>query len=111
MSPGVKALAPAIYATLLGAGGVTRPPDPIQGKPTLAAAQAAFEALPPVRILFDNGAGRSPGQPYPGFERSFPRWPVPGRHAASWYLAASGTLTASKPTGSGSDRFTWNTRA
>jgi hypothetical protein len=36
---------------------------------------------------------------------------VPGRHAASWYLAPGGALTASKPTASGSDTFTWNKRA
>jgi uncharacterized protein len=112
MSPGVKALAPAIFQGILGVPGVTLPPDPLQGKPTLAAAKAAFEALPPVRILFDNGAGGSqPGAPVPGFERSFARWPLPGTRAASWYLAPGGALAASPPGSSGSDTFTWNPRA
>jgi predicted acyl esterase len=112
LSPGVRALAPTVFQALVGVPGVTLPPDPIQGKPTLAAAKAAFEALPPVRILFDNGAGGSqPGQPYPGFEHSFARWPLPGTHAASWYLAPGGALASSKPTTSGSDAFTWNSGA
>jgi len=46
----------------------TLPSDPIQQQPTLAGAQAAFDAQPPIRVLFDNGAGNSnPGWPYPGF--------------------------------------------
>ena len=39
---------------------VTLPADPIQLLPTYDAALAAFEALPQVRVLFDNGAGPSP---------------------------------------------------
>ncbi len=41
----------------MGIPGVQLPDDPIQQEPDFAAALAAFEALPPVRILFDNGAG------------------------------------------------------
>jgi predicted acyl esterase len=111
MSPAVTALAPGMFRGVVGVRGVTLPADPIQGKGTLAAAKAAFEALPPVRILFDNGAGRQPGQPYPGFERSFARWPLPGTHAGSWYLAPGGALASSKPTASGSDTFIWNKAA
>ena len=48
------------------------PPDPIQEEPTYEGALAAFEALDPIRILFDNGAGGDPGKPNPGFEQSFP---------------------------------------
>ena len=52
----------------------------------------------PIRVLFDNGAGSStPGDPVPGFEQSFPRFPIPGTQARSWYLAAGGALTAAKP--------------
>ena len=36
---------------------ITLPADPIQSLPNYAAALAAFQALAPVRILFDNGAG------------------------------------------------------
>ena len=111
MPDSVKALAPAVFAGVMGVDGVTLPPDPIQGKPSLAAARAAFEGLPPVRILFDNGAGRSPGQPYPGFEQSFARFPLPGTTAASWYLESGGVLAPAEPVSTGADTFTWNTDA
>ena len=111
MPDSVKALAPAVFAGVMGVDGVTLPPDPIQGKPSLAAARTAFEGLPPVRILFDNGAGRSPGQPYPGFEQSFARFPLPGTTAASWYLESGGALAPAKPVSTGADTFTWNTDA
>ena len=62
---------------------MTLPDDPIQGEATYAAARGAFEALPPVRILFDNGAGgASPGAPVAGFERAFSRFPR-ARHDAA----------------------------
>ena len=49
---------PRLYQVAMGVGGVTLPADdPIEDEPTYATALAAFEALPPVRVLFDNGAG------------------------------------------------------
>ena len=63
---------------------MTLPPDPIQLQPTYAGALAAFEALPPIRVLFDNGAGGSaPGEPLPGFEQSLPSFPIPGTERAA----------------------------
>jgi predicted acyl esterase len=67
-------------------------------------------------VLFDNGAGRSPtqtstaGDPYPGFEASFPSLPVPGTVAKRWYLGPKGVL-ADKPAGSGIDWYTANPKA
>jgi predicted acyl esterase len=40
-----------------GHPGLTLPPDPIQEHSSFPAAKSAFERIPPVRILFDNGAG------------------------------------------------------
>jgi uncharacterized protein len=94
----------------MGIDGVTLPPDPIQDEPTYEGALAAFEKLPPVRILFDNGAGREAGEPYPGFERSFERFPVPGTTARTWFLARGGALKDA-PGAAGVDRFTWNAKA
>jgi putative CocE/NonD family hydrolase len=109
---GIPGIAPTIYQTVLGVPGITLPPDPIQSEPDFASAKAAFEAQPPVRILFDNGAGgTSPGQPLPAFEQSFSRFPLPGTQARSWYLGADGTLTDAKPTAAGSDPFTWDKAA
>jgi hypothetical protein len=83
-------------------GGVVLPPDPIRQIPTYRAALAAYERLPQVRVLFDNGAGRSPsdtvtpGDPYAGFEQSFSRFPIPGTVPAQ-----SAEL----------DHFSWNATA
>ena len=88
LSDATKALAPTVFSTAMGIDDVTLPTDPIQSEPSYPAALAAFQALKPIRVLFDNGAGSStPGAPYPGFEQSFSRFPIPGTQAQSWYLA------------------------
>src|SRR3954467_12545723 len=105
-SAAVKGGAPVIYQAAMGVPGVTMPRDPIQEQPTYASALAAFEQLPSIRILFDNGAGGSqPGQPLPGFERSFERFPIPGTTARSWSLAAGGALADKPPARAGVDAF------
>jgi predicted acyl esterase len=97
-----RAAAPVIYQQAMGLPQddvVTMPFDPIQALPTYSTALAAFEKLRSVRVLFDNGAGKSPtgqataGNPYPGFERSFSQLPIPGTAARQWYLGPNGTLT------------------
>jgi predicted acyl esterase len=112
LSSAQKSLAPAIYATAMGVPGVHLPPDPIQQRPTFDAALSAFQALPNVRILFDNGAGgSSPGQPFAAFERSFDRFPIPGTHAESWYLADDGKLKGGNRSRAGAEAFTWDRKA
>jgi uncharacterized protein len=105
----IQAAGPAIYQFAMGIPGVTMPPDPIQEKPTYASALKAFERLPSIRILFDNGAGgSSPGQPKPAFEHSFARFPIPNTNARSWYLAPNGDLTAKRTPGRHANSFRWN---
>ena len=111
-SAAIRAAAPAIYQEAMGITGVTLPRDPIPEQPTYDAALAAFEQLPPIRVLFDNGAGGpSAGMPSPGFERSFDRLPVPGTAAHSWYLRAGGAHGDRPPARRGSDVFTWDAHA
>ena len=95
----IRAAAPVIYQSAMGlprTDADTLPADPIQLEPTYQAALKAFEALPEVRVLFDNGAGTSPtgsttaGDPYPGFEQSFSTLPVPGTIASWWYFGRGG---------------------
>ncbi|MBK5306129.1 MAG: CocE/NonD family hydrolase [Frankiaceae bacterium] len=114
-----RAAAPVIFQGAMGLPQdevITLPIDPIQAMPTYDMALAAFEALPAVRVLFDNGAGRSPtgqstpGNPYPGFEQSFSALPVPGTVARQWYLAPKGVL-ADKAGASGADAYTHNAKA
>ena len=96
----------------MGITGVTIPPDPIQAQPTLDGAQSAFEALHPIRILFDNGAGGpSAGYPSPGFEQSWPSLPIPGTRSRAWYLGDDGALTDRVAPKAGADAFTWNAKA
>jgi len=105
----IKGFAPAVFATAMGVQGLTLPDDPIQGQPTFGAALAAFEALPPVRIAFDNGAGGpAPFAPGPGFEQSFASFPLPGTRAQSWYLGAGGALTDAPPAQESTAAFTWS---
>jgi predicted acyl esterase len=112
-----EAAAPLIYQSAMGLPQndvVTLPPDPIQTIPDYSSALSAFEALPEVRVLFDNGAGTSPtgsttpGDPYPGFDQSFSSFPIPGTTARYWYFGPSGTLNDAPPTTSGSDTYTSN---
>src|SRR4051794_17440379 len=104
----VQLSAPLVYQAAMGINGLTLPPDPIQQEPSYDAALKAFEQLAPVRVLFDNGAGRKPGEPYPGFEQSFSTFPVPGTKAASYWLAPKAALAARRPRKTGANAFTWN---
>jgi predicted acyl esterase len=88
---------------------MTLPQDTIQAQPTYDLAKAAFEALPPIRVLFDNGAGNSnPGWPYPGFERSYPSFPIPGTKAKSWFMGSQGALSDNPGGPTGTNSFSWD---
>jgi predicted acyl esterase len=116
-----EAAAPAIYQAAMGTDDFyndTLPLDPIQTIPTYSAALAAFENLPEVRVLFDNGTpGKSPdgqskaGDPYPAFEASFPSLPVPGTRAGYWFLGPGGKLGARPPARERINWYRWNARA
>jgi predicted acyl esterase len=107
----VQVVGPAVYQEAMGIPGVTMPADPIQQQTTYAGALAAFEQLPPIRVLFENGGGRNPGEPYPTFEQSFSRFPIPGTTVRRWYLSAGGALADRPPGRAGANSFTWNPHA
>ncbi|HTU80378.1 MAG TPA: CocE/NonD family hydrolase [Solirubrobacteraceae bacterium] len=116
----VDATAPVIYQEAMGLPKedlVTLPLEPIQEQPTYEMALAEFEKLPEIRVLFDNGAGKSPlgeatpGNPYPGFEATFSEFPIPGTVARTWYLGPHGTLGEQPATGKGVDSYTSNASA
>jgi predicted acyl esterase len=111
----VRAAAPVVYQAAMGLPQtdiVTLPVDPIQLLPTYGLACAAFEQQPEIRVLFDNGAGtsptgnRTPGNPYPAFQRSFSSWPIAGTAAESWYFGHGGTLSDKLPASAGIDQYT-----
>jgi uncharacterized protein len=123
LSPGLtetKAAAPLIMDEAFGTSDFandTLPADPIQEIPSYSAALAAFEKIPQVTVLFDNGAGKSPdgqsqpGDPYPGFIKGFSSFPIPGTVATTWYFGPNGTLTDSRPAGREIDWYTSNPKA
>jgi predicted acyl esterase len=111
-SAAIHAAAPLIYQEAMGIPAVTLPPDPIQLQPTYPGALAAFQSLPSIRVMFDNGAGGpQAGDPDPGFEQSWPSFPIPGTTARYWYLAPSGALGDGPPGHAGADSFTWDAHA
>jgi predicted acyl esterase len=112
--------APLIFDEAFGTSDFTNdsfPYDPIQHIPTYQAALAAFEKVPQVTVLFDNGAGKSPngqsdpGDPYPGFIKTFPSFPVPGTTAHYWYFGPKGTMTSQPAAKKGIDWYTSNPKA
>jgi predicted acyl esterase len=113
----VEIAAPFFYGQAMGINGVLLPADPIQQIPSYRAALAAYEQLPSVRVLFDNGAGRgtngtlTPGNPYPAFEQSFPSFPIPGTVAQTWYFGTGGSLATSPVQTQSADAFTWDPTA
>jgi predicted acyl esterase len=114
-----EAAAPVAYNAAMGIkdNPVTLPPDPIQTIPVYSDALTAFEHLPEVRVLFDNGAGswppgpQFPGDPYPAFEQSFSSLPIPGTTARYWYLGPGGILASRAPRREGINWYTSNAKA
>jgi uncharacterized protein len=108
----LQAASPVIYQEAMGVVGVTLPADPIQLRPTYQGALSAYEKLKPIRVLFDNGAGGlSPGQPYPGFEHSFSKFPVQGTTGRSWFFDRDGKLGDGRPDHRESSSFEWDPHA
>ncbi|WP_460854131.1 CocE/NonD family hydrolase [Nocardioides montaniterrae] len=113
-SPLLKLASPLIYQTAMGVPQtdlVTLPNDPVQNQLTYAGALAKFAAQPRVRVLFDNGAGKGAGDPYPGYEKGFSSIPVPGTKARSWYFRQHGTMVGTRATRSYFDRYTSSPKA
>ena len=112
LTPGQKSVAPAIYASAMGVPGVHLPQDRIQQHPDYDSALSAFEALPAVRILFDNGAGGdTPGAPLSTFARGFGHFPAAKTQARSWYLGNGGALKGGRNAKRGAEVFNWDDTA
>lgn len=95
-----RAVAPIIWETITGIGGVELPPDRFSGVTDYATARASFEADPAIRILWETGAapGVAPGTPVPVTESSYSAWPVPEVTPTSFYLQPDGVLDPLAPT-------------
>ena len=84
----IRALAPAIFQGATGISGVQLEPDRFTQFTNYDAALAAYEAEPPIRILFENGVGDATnlGAPFGTYELHFPSWPPPNAAPTAWYF-------------------------
>ena len=73
ISPAARVLAAACSSRLRTAPASRCPPDRFDPNTDYAAALAAYQAEPPVRVLFDSGAGGPPGAPIAAFETTVRR--------------------------------------
>ncbi|HEX9467444.1 MAG TPA: CocE/NonD family hydrolase [Acidimicrobiia bacterium] len=115
--PVARAFAATVLPPLFGAG-ATLEPDRFTGFSDYGTALAAYEAEPSIRVLFDVGAGTSPGTgtaagaPVPGFEATLPSWPPPATTPTTLYFGAGGTLANSPPVATtGSDHYDYDPAA
>jgi len=85
---GIRALAPAIFQAATGIGGVQLERDRFTQFTNYDAALAAYEEEPPIRVLFENGAGdaHNLGAPFGTYEMHFPSWPPPDAVPTAWYF-------------------------
>jgi predicted acyl esterase len=101
----LKLIAPIVAQQVIGSSSplsqLPFPANRFTGK-TYTQALAAYEAEPPVRVLFENGAGVTPGVaaglPQQAFAQDFATYPIPGTTATRWYFGPGGTLTPTAPT-------------
>ena len=97
-SPILTALAPSLYAQVVGAPSGPVAPVGYTDEPNLAAARAAFDQQPRVRVLFDNGGGSAgPGAMQPVWSQDYTSWPPPQATAATLHLGPGGSLGRAKP--------------
>ncbi len=95
----LTSLAPALYSQVVGAPSGPVAPVAYTDEPTLAAARAAFQAQPRVRVLFDNGGGSAgPGAMQPVWSQDYTSWPPPQARPATFGLGPGGSLTATSLT-------------
>jgi uncharacterized protein len=92
VSPLVRFGAPMAYEDLFGTKGAFLPPDRFASQPSYAAALAAYEAEPPVKLLWENGAGRGPGEPFATAQTTHAAWPPPEASARTWFFHPDGQL-------------------
>ena len=93
-SPTLAALAPLLYQQAAGAPAGAVAPVGYTDEPNLAAARAAFEQQPRVRVLFDNGGGSAgAGAMQPVWSQDYPAWPPPQATATTYRLGTGGSLS------------------
>jgi len=102
ISQTVRSAGPALFADIFGFSPL--PPERLTGFASYEEALAAYEAEPPVRIIFEVGAPTDmsgnigPGSPIGAFELGFDEWPPEEIAPERWYFNADGSLRDFPPT-------------
>ncbi len=110
--PAILALSGELYRYLADAEATPVEQSRFASYTSVAAAKAAFERDPRVRLLMDNGAGpKGPGSIGATWELGFDAWPVRQARGTRFYLGAGGTLAESRPAASGSASYVADPRA
>ncbi|MCA9676945.1 MAG: CocE/NonD family hydrolase [Myxococcales bacterium] len=92
-------LAPQLYDSVFHASDLDLNESRFSDYATVDEAIAAWKAEPPLRALFESGAGGPTiGEPLPTFEQSFTAWPPPATEAVRLYAQPDGSLAADAPT-------------
>lgn len=108
IDPGIRAAAPVFFEDFFGAPDLAFEPDRFADydDSDLEGVLEAYEAEPPVRVLFENGAGaETPGSPQARFEATFDAWPPPNATPRTWFLGDEGTLVDDAPGTDAADTF------
>ncbi len=95
-----RAMAPVLFDEIFGTTSIRLPDERWADYASVDDAIAAWQAEPPLRVLFESGAGKQyrMGAPVPTFERSFPAWPPADTAPLRLYFHADGSLGADVPT-------------
>jgi hypothetical protein len=110
--PSVLGLSAELYRFLAGSQAAPVQQSRFAGTTDVAAARAAFERDPRVRVLMDNGAGpQGPGSIGAAWELGFAAWPPPQARPATLFLGAGGTLAPVPPRRAGTASYTPDPRA
>ena len=96
-SDDVRLLAPVLFKNVFKLS-LDLPPDRFSQYATWEEAKVAYEAEPPLRAIFEDGAGPDLGAPKGTFERRFAAWPPPETTPLRLYFHESGALASAAPT-------------
>ncbi len=98
VNPLLLAIVPAVLPGIFGGAPIPIPQSKYATYTSYAAALAAYQAVPPIRLVWENGAGAAPGEPVGTGVSQFAAWPVPGTIASPLYLQPDGHLAATPDT-------------
>ena len=84
---------PGVLQKIFGGGRLWLEKDRFADASSYEAALAAYEREPPVRLVWENGAGRAPGEPLGTAESLFSTWPPEEARPVTLYLGPDGLLS------------------